>query len=189
MNTLNKRVTKQFFVDQENGFTKLEERWSVLVANKEPKDAADHLLYALLRGKDFRKGFAALSANTAKGATRLEVRIANGQTVDQGLRLALRELKERLVSEDRATATLTRLFGSDLNIQAVRMFIRHLPKLQTTPRNSDLLNTDCYDLPPVKVEQEDELQADLAAGLDQERNGEIVAGEAVFSRLRAKHGK
>jgi len=34
-----------------------------------------------------------------------------------------------------------------------------------------------------------DLKADLAAGLEQERTGEVVSGEAVFERLRSKHGK
>lgn len=147
MNTLNKKVTKQFFVDQENGFTKLEERWSLLVANKESKDAADHLLYSILRGKDFRKGFSELSASTVKGATRLETRLTNGQSKDQGLRLALRELKERLSSPASANATLTRLFGNEVNADAIRSFIRHLPKMATVHTNSDLMGADCYNLP------------------------------------------
>lgn len=35
----------------------------------------------------------------------------------------------------------------------------------------------------------DSLKSDIAEGLEQEKTGQTVSGEAVFKRLRGKHGK
>ena len=59
MNTLNKEITAKFFKNEE-GYEKLQQRWSELVNNPETNKqlkAEHHLLYAVLRGKDWRKGF------------------------------------------------------------------------------------------------------------------------------------
>lgn len=93
MNTLGKEVTKQFFINPETGFTELETFWK---AKMNPKDAegkalpqpklpaAQHLAYAILRGKDYRKGFAEVTN---------DMKLKNGTSKDQGLRLAEEELR------------------------------------------------------------------------------------------------
>ena len=60
MNTLNKTITSSFFTSPE-GYTELQHRWSKIV-NSEKKyklTPAHYLVYAVLRGKDWRKGFTA----------------------------------------------------------------------------------------------------------------------------------
>lgn len=57
MNTLSRETTARFF-RTEAGFTELRKRWSVLVSEDKPLGPAHHLLYAILRGKDWRRGFA-----------------------------------------------------------------------------------------------------------------------------------
>lgn len=56
MNTLSKAMTTKFFkvID---GFRQLEAKWSDMVKEKQELPADAHLLYAILRGKDWRKGF------------------------------------------------------------------------------------------------------------------------------------
>lgn len=59
MNTLNRQITRTFFVDKDNGFENLKARWSQIVNDKETRKSltAEHYaLYAALRGKDWRKG-------------------------------------------------------------------------------------------------------------------------------------
>jgi hypothetical protein len=64
-NTLGKEVTRHFFKN-EDGYTELQARWKELTDQiGQPRDvgrplslyAPDYLLYAILRGKDYRKGF------------------------------------------------------------------------------------------------------------------------------------
>ena len=63
MNTLSKTVTGTWFKSPE-GYNDLESRWSQIVNSPQRKQltAADHLIYALLRGKDWRKGLTPVSA-------------------------------------------------------------------------------------------------------------------------------
>jgi len=58
MKTLNRTITSSFF-NSPDGFTQLKERWSELVNSEAKHDltAAHHLAYAVLRGKDWTKGF------------------------------------------------------------------------------------------------------------------------------------
>ena len=57
MNTLSRAVTGRFFVN-DNGYQELEARWAALVNSSAKKEltAADFILYAFVRGKDWRKG-------------------------------------------------------------------------------------------------------------------------------------
>ena len=59
MNTLGKKVTSTFYKDAD-GYAQLQARWSELMQDKEACKGLrteHHLLYAILRGKDWRKGF------------------------------------------------------------------------------------------------------------------------------------
>lgn len=71
MNTLNKKITAKFFNDPE-GYSELCNAWKDHVNNKEelensPLDASCHLLYLILRGKDWRRGFAGVDPDNFKG--------------------------------------------------------------------------------------------------------------------------
>lgn len=84
MNTLSKNITSEFFSSAED-FYKLQKHWGNLV-NSERKNelkAAHYLLYAVLRGKDWRKAFTPLS-NQRK--------LANGAFYNWGLLRALYQL-------------------------------------------------------------------------------------------------
>lgn len=77
MNTLNKNITAALLKDA-TSYEILISRWSGLVNDAEARKsltAADHLLYLILRGKDWRKGFSPIT-NAKK--------IAGGQTVGFG---------------------------------------------------------------------------------------------------------
>lgn len=56
MKTLNKTITSHFFNDQES-YNKLHQRWSQIVNSEEGKTltSSHFLIYAILRGKDWRK--------------------------------------------------------------------------------------------------------------------------------------
>lgn len=58
MNTLNKTITSSFFASPE-GYAALKARWSQIVNSNQKHDltAAHHLIYAILRGKNWQKGF------------------------------------------------------------------------------------------------------------------------------------
>ncbi len=83
-NTLAKEATRAFFGGDE-GFYALERHWSALVNSPARKTLGPqhHLLYQVLRGKDWRKGFAPIT-NQRK--------LANGAFHDWGLHHALRRL-------------------------------------------------------------------------------------------------
>lgn len=58
MQTLNKQITSEFFLDPSTGWTNLKKRWAELV--NDPNfhlTSGDHLAYLILRGRDWRKGF------------------------------------------------------------------------------------------------------------------------------------
>jgi hypothetical protein len=75
VNTLNKTITARFYRDAD-GYAALTKEWTILVCSSEQTlSAQDHLLYAILRGKDWRKGFV-LATNPTK--------IANGATAGNG---------------------------------------------------------------------------------------------------------
>ena len=58
MNTLSKELTLSILGDAE-GYSKLVKLWSRLMQERTPLGAEHHLLYAVMRGKDWRKGFTA----------------------------------------------------------------------------------------------------------------------------------
>ena len=55
-NTLPASITSRFF-RTEDGYSQLKARWAKLMADKVGLSASDHLLYAVLTGRDWRKGF------------------------------------------------------------------------------------------------------------------------------------
>ena len=65
MNTLPKAVTSTFFVNPD-GFEVLSKRWKTICNDSVPRklDAFSHYLYAILRGKDWKKGFTPPSNST-----------------------------------------------------------------------------------------------------------------------------
>lgn len=69
MRTLGKKVTVNFFTNPETGFQDLEKHWSEIMNDKEKRNNVPshlHLAYAMLRGKDYTKGFAELSEEAGK---------------------------------------------------------------------------------------------------------------------------
>lgn len=54
MKTLNKKITSSFFINQETGWADLKARWKEVGARSGCGSA--NALYAILRGKDYRKG-------------------------------------------------------------------------------------------------------------------------------------
>lgn len=92
MNTLNKTITRHFFIDDE-GYNKLVESWSRFSNDPELRktlSAEHYLAYAILRGKDWRKAFTPITNS---------VKLANGQTPTQALRAAVYRLKSALNHE------------------------------------------------------------------------------------------
>jgi hypothetical protein len=77
VNTLNKSTTRLFF-KEEAGYAAVIARWSGLVNDVQARErltASDHLLYLVLRGKDWRRGFQPVTnAN----------RVANGHAAGDG---------------------------------------------------------------------------------------------------------
>lgn len=67
MQTLGKQITQNFFLN-EDGFTQLQERWSEAVQSKDTTlTSQHHLLYQVLRGKNWQKGFTEITnANKIK---------------------------------------------------------------------------------------------------------------------------
>lgn len=68
MNTLGKSTTKNFF-KTESGYSDMVALWKQQIANGFQPTTYDLLCYAILRGKDYRKGFTPITN---------EVKLANG---------------------------------------------------------------------------------------------------------------
>ena len=81
LNTLGRTVTSQFFLDS-TGFEDLRKRWKTLVTSdrKHELGSSAHLLYSILRGKDYRKAF---------GKVKRASKLSNGFTPYDGLKDAL----------------------------------------------------------------------------------------------------
>jgi hypothetical protein len=63
MNTLNKNVTKEFYRNAD-GYQELERTWSAMVNDRELRKTLGcehHLLYQMLRGKDWRKSITSIT--------------------------------------------------------------------------------------------------------------------------------
>lgn len=61
MKTLGKQLTRNFF-NSEEGFTQLEKNWSEAINSKDKTlNCEHHLLYQVLRGKNWTKGFAEIT--------------------------------------------------------------------------------------------------------------------------------
>lgn len=78
MNTLPKNITKLFFKEeyQDNYYHLTKELWKELLSSDQKLQFSHHLLYAILRGKDWRKCYTPVSN---------PIKIENGQTPMQTL--------------------------------------------------------------------------------------------------------
>lgn len=116
MNTLSRAITAQLFTDT-NTYAALCAHWHALVCSdrKHELEAAHHLLYLALRGKDWRKGFTPPS-NPRK--------LANGAFVGWALFRALRTLHSQ-VAEPKVLAP----FAGLVTPQMLRQLQTHLPLL------------------------------------------------------------
>ena len=90
--TLTKEVTRTFFGNDE-GYHALERHWSALVNSPARKTLGPehYLLYQVLRGKDWRKGFTTITN---------ESKLNNGAFYDWGLCHALRRLHATRAREE-----------------------------------------------------------------------------------------
>lgn len=59
-NTLGKEITKNFFLN-ESGYSDLKALWKVKLDNGFEPNADDLAIYAMLRGRDWRKGYTPIS--------------------------------------------------------------------------------------------------------------------------------
>lgn len=118
MRTLPRKITRNFYKDS-TGFDKLESLWIELLKSPEIELPVEyHLLYQILRGKDFTKGFAEVT-NEAKI-------IHQGHSKDHAILMAIHRL-EFLVKFN--IGDLTDLFGtvvSEAGIRAAFETVEHL---------------------------------------------------------------
>ena len=91
MNTLSKKITPLFFREEirHDCYADVQALWRELHKNSEehPLTLAHHILYAILRGKDWRKTFTPITN---------EVKLANGLAPDWALTEALYRLNAHL---------------------------------------------------------------------------------------------
>ena len=95
MNTLSKKITPFFFTEETRNDCYNEVRKHWLALQRDPEKTltlAHHILYAILRGKDWRKTFTPVTS---------EIKLANGAQSDRALHEALFCLNARMgVYED-----------------------------------------------------------------------------------------
>lgn len=90
MNTLSKKITPIFFKEENKTscYNEVRELWLTLQKNDEIQlTLAHHILYAILRGKDWRKCFTPITN---------EVKLANGAAPDYAFTQAFYRLNSRL---------------------------------------------------------------------------------------------
>lgn len=114
MNTLSKKVTRKFY-SSEDGFATLQAHWSAAVRSKQVLPAHLHLLYAILRGKDYRRGF---------GRVTNKVKLENGANPQQGLFQAMNTLqyKIRYYPHD-----LIRAMGDTVSKEGLKEILSYVP--------------------------------------------------------------
>jgi hypothetical protein len=134
MNTLNKTITSSFFVSPE-GYAELQRRWSQIVNSEEKHNLtpAHYLLYAVLRGKDWRKGFVTPKRQDPswQGATPVAAYHALG---------TVRHLSLSIGSRSSFAAFWTTHFGDILNAQGLEALRELLPSGYST----NALEADAY---------------------------------------------
>lgn len=155
MNTLGKDYTRAFFaapnddsddvadtsghaVELEHaaqGYRALEARWAVLMAQRTKLGPEHHLLYAALRGRDWRRGFTPIS-----NARKLE----NGGFYGWALQRALRRIGAAPKNRD-AMESLLAPFDGLVSAEAVRRVCALLPTKGYYLQQDDL--TRAYNLP------------------------------------------
>lgn len=85
MNTLSKNITKLFFKEEyhDNYYQLTEKLWKELLNSKQDLNFRHHILYAILRGKNWRKCFTPITNS---------IKIENGQNPELSLWLAIYHL-------------------------------------------------------------------------------------------------
>lgn len=95
MNTLNKKITKLFFHEEirHDCYNEVRRVWAELQKNRKeyPLSLKHHILYAILRGKDWRKAFTPISN---------KVKLANGAGANTSLKNSLYQLQTHLNTFD-----------------------------------------------------------------------------------------
>lgn len=86
MNTLNKNITENFYKDKTDGYRSVTNIWKDIVNSptRELLTAEDHLLYAIVRGKDYTKGFTSVTNKN---------KLANGRREHDTLNRTISSLK------------------------------------------------------------------------------------------------
>lgn len=134
MNTLNKTITSFFFTSPE-GYAELQRRWSEIVNSEEKHNltAAHYLVYAVLRGKDWRKGFTTPKSQDPswQGATPLAAYNALGTA---------RHLSTSIGSRSIFGAFWATHFGDILNAQGLEALRELLP----SGYSANALEADAY---------------------------------------------
>jgi len=112
MNTLSKKITPLFYREEHrsSAFEAIQSHWKSLQDNPEISLTLEHhILYAILRGKDWRKCFTPIT-NTVK--------LSNGMVADQSLNHAL----WRLSNKESAYT----LFEPIIDVEKTRLLVRDL---------------------------------------------------------------
>jgi hypothetical protein len=131
MQTLNKRITATFYKDSE-GYAAMQANWSCLMRNPEQRKsltAAHHLLYLILRGKNWQKAFTPMTN---------AVKIRNGGLSGSGGRRALRQLHSTACMEE-----LLKPFADYLHADTLFAIWKLVPPLEW---EADPLAREPYDV-------------------------------------------
>ena len=115
MQTLNKSITNTFFNDPENGYSNLIRTWKQYTNNPDCNLQSQHyLLYSILRGKDYSKGFSPIT-----NAIKLE----NGQSPLQ----AFNSAKIYCLSDGKyLTAAYDHLIFKGLLVPGVHLLLKEI---------------------------------------------------------------
>jgi hypothetical protein len=108
MNTLGKTITQQFF-NSPDGYALIQEHWARQIKEGYQPTTYDLLSYAILRGKDYRKGFTPITN---------QVKLDNGQEPLTALYKAAMQIKWKGFSP---------IFASFLSPEANKIVLNYLP--------------------------------------------------------------
>lgn len=134
MNTLNKNITATFF-KTENGYNDLIAHWSALMNDKEACKkikAEHHLLYLILRGKDWRKGFTPATNST---------KLVNGYKPDHAIKQAMSYIYSNWY-KDKLFAPFAELTTPEAQKLIQDLLPEFIDRGDTHPLNGDAYKTE-----------------------------------------------
>lgn len=155
MKTLGKGITKAFYNDRESGYDQIKAAWKAALDSGVPLTCEHHVMYAILRGKDYRKGLTPVTSDAshprrAKGDHK--GKLSNGGYFNWGGKRAVEGI---LASGPSDEAHLLAVFGGTVKPEVFNIIRAILPNPKWPDRLNPVPELGEYDLSSLHVPGEE----------------------------------